>query len=80
MAGAGEAGAGAAEEPKSLMAALWQIVTAHVAMSLDNVLAVAAVARSNVTRLVVGLGVSIVMMGVLGSVLARLLDRDRITA
>lgn len=67
-------------EQKSLMAALWQIVIADVSMSLDNVLAVAAVARANFTLLVVGLGISIVMMGVLGTFLARILDRFKIIA
>jgi len=62
---------------KSMAQALWQIVIADVSMSLDNVLAVAAVARGNLTLLTVGLGVSIVMMGVLGGLLAKLLQRFR---
>ncbi|MFL1461520.1 YjbE family putative metal transport protein [Roseococcus sp. DSY-14] len=73
-------GAGGEVQQKSLMAALWQIIVADVSMSLDNVLAVAAVARANFTLLVVGLGISIVMMGVLGGWLARILDRFRIIA
>jgi YjbE family integral membrane protein len=67
-------------QDKTLAAALWQIVVADVSMSLDNVLAVAAVARSNMTLLIVGLGVSIVLMGLLGGFLARILDRFRIIA
>ncbi|WP_426956347.1 TerC family protein [Muricoccus radiodurans] len=70
-----EAEEGASHHDKTLMAALWQIIIADVSMSLDNVLAVAAVARSNVTLLIVGLAISIVMMGLLGGLLARLLDR-----
>ncbi|MBP0493656.1 TerC family protein [Pararoseomonas indoligenes] len=66
---------GHSHHDKSLMAALWQIVIADVSMSLDNVLAVAAVARDNLTLLIIGLVVSIVMMGILGGLLARLLDR-----
>ncbi|MCR0984283.1 TerC family protein [Roseomonas populi] len=66
---------GSSHHDKSLMAALWQIVIADVSMSLDNVLAVAAVARDNLTLLIIGLVVSIVMMGILGGLLARLLDR-----
>ena len=66
---------GASHHDKTLMAALWQIIVADVSMSLDNVLAVAAVARSNVTLLIVGLAISIVMMGLLGGLLARILDR-----
>jgi len=72
-----EAVEGAAHHDKTLMAALWQIILADVSMSLDNVLAVAAVARGNMTLLVVGLGISIVMMGLLGGLLARILDRYR---
>ena len=67
-------------EHKTLLAALWQIIVAHVSMSLDNVLAVAAVARNNVPMLVAGLMVSIVLMGVLGGALARLLDRYKVIA
>jgi YjbE family integral membrane protein len=74
-----DAAAGEAQE-KSLAQALWQIVLADVSMSLDNVLAVAAVARNDVVMLVVGLGVSIVLMGLLGGFLARLLDRFRVIA
>ena len=66
---------GHSHHDKTLMAALWQIVIADVSMSLDNVLAVAAVARDNLTLLVVGLVISIVMMGLLGGLLARILDR-----
>jgi YjbE family integral membrane protein len=75
-----DAGEGREAEQKSLMAALWQIVVADVSMSLDNVLAVAAVARNNVPMLVIGLLISIVLMGVLGGALARLLDRYKFIA
>lgn len=68
------------QEEKTLAAALWQIVVADLSMSLDNVLAVAAVARSDMALLVVGLAVSILLMGLLGGLLARLLDRFRIIA
>ena len=72
-----EAVEGHAHHDKSLMQALWQIVIADVSMSLDNVLAIAAIARNNFTLLIVGLLVSIVMMGLLGGALAKLLDRYR---
>ena len=76
-----EEGADAGEvKEKTLGQALWQIVVADVSMSLDNVLAVAAVARNDITMLVIGLTVSIVMMGVLGGFLARLLDRFKFIA
>ncbi|WBV42388.1 YjbE family putative metal transport protein [Pseudoroseomonas cervicalis] len=67
-------------QEKTLLQALWQIILADVSMSLDNVLAVAGVARSNLTLLVVGLGISIVMMGLAGGLLAKLLDRYKIIA
>ncbi len=68
-------GGGAETHEKTLVQALWQIVIADVSMSLDNVLAVAAVARGNLTLLAVGLAISIVMMGLLGGLLAKMLDR-----
>ncbi len=78
----GDEAAGGAEpaQEKTLVQALWQIILADVSMSLDNVLAVAGVARSNLTLLVVGLGISIVMMGLAGGLLAKLLDRYKIIA
>jgi len=78
--GEGGEGEGGEVKEKSLMAALWQIVVADVSMSLDNVLAVAAVARNDITMLIIGLTVSIIMMGVLGGFLARLLDRFKVIA
>ena len=71
-----EEGHGKAAE-KTIWQALWQIILADVSMSLDNVLAVAAVARNDLPLLVVGLLISIIMMGVLGGLLAKLLDRWR---
>ncbi|EHL96659.1 integral membrane protein, YjbE family [Acetobacteraceae bacterium AT-5844] len=65
---------------KSLGQALGQIILADVSMSLDNVLAVAAVARNNLQLLIVGLGISIVMMGLLGGLLAKVLERFKIIA
>jgi YjbE family integral membrane protein len=76
----GEDAAGHAVEEKTLAQALWQIVLADVSMSLDNVLAVAAVARNDLPLLVVGLLLSIVLMGLLGGMLAQLLDRYRAIA
>ena len=76
-AGEEEASEGHAHHDKSLMSALWQIIVADVSMSLDNVLAIAAIARNNLTLLIIGLLVSIVMMGLLGGLLAKVLDRYR---
>lgn len=62
---------------KSFAQAAWQIVMADVSMSLDNVLAVAGAARDHIEALVFGLGLSIVLMGVAASFIARLLTRHR---
>ncbi len=72
-----EAAEGQANSEKTMMQALWQIIVADVSMSLDNVLAIAAVARDNVVLLVIGLAVSVVLMGALGGLLARILEKYR---
>jgi len=62
---------------KTFAQAAWQIVVADISMSLDNVLAVAGAAREHPIALVFGLGLSIVLMGVAASFIARLLNRHR---
>jgi YjbE family integral membrane protein len=62
---------------KSLRQAVTQIVIADVSMSLDNVLAVAGAARDHFEALVFGLALSVVMMGVAASLIARLLNKHR---
>jgi YjbE family integral membrane protein len=62
---------------KTFAQAAWQIVMADISMSLDNVLAVAGAARDHVFALVFGLALSIVLMGVAASLIARLLERQR---
>ena len=62
---------------KSFAAAAWQIVVADVTMSLDNVLAVAGAAREHPIVLVFGLALSIALMGLAASLIARLLQRHR---
>jgi YjbE family integral membrane protein len=62
---------------KTFAQAAWQIVVADVSMSLDNVLAVAGAAREHLVALVFGLALSVVLMGVAASLIARLLDRQR---
>ena len=54
-----------------------QIVIADISMSLDNVLAVAGAAREHVWILVLGLSVSIVLMGFAAAWVASLLQRHR---
>lgn len=63
--------------PKTLRAAMLQIVLADLSMSLDNVLAVAGAAREHPWVLVLGLGLSVVLMGVAARVVARLLETRR---
>ena len=62
---------------KTFRQAAWQIMLADVSMSLDNVLAVAGAARDHPGALVIGLGLSIVLMGVAANLIARLLHRHR---
>jgi YjbE family integral membrane protein len=62
---------------KSFAQAAWQIVMADISMSLDNVLAVAGAARDHPAALIFGLGLSIVLMGVAASFIARLLTKHR---
>jgi len=60
---------------KTFGQAAWQIIVADVSMSLDNVLAVAGAARDHPTVLVIGLAMSIALMGLAASYIARLLNR-----
>jgi YjbE family integral membrane protein len=60
---------------KPVGAAVWQVIVADVSMSLDNVLAVAGAAREHLWVLVVGLALSVALMGAAASVIARLLSR-----
>lgn len=62
---------------KTLRQAVVQIIIADVSMSLDNVLAVAGAAQHHFEALVIGLGLSVVMMGVAATYIARLLHRFR---
>jgi YjbE family integral membrane protein len=68
-------GALAAAPTKTMREAVMQIVVADVSMSLDNVLAVAGVAREHAWVLVVGLVLSVAFMGLAAAVVARLLVR-----
>jgi YjbE family integral membrane protein len=71
-------GAVAAGAPtKTFRQAATQIVVADVSMSLDNVLAVAGAAKDHPVVLVIGLGLSIALMGIAASFIARLLNKHR---
>ena len=62
---------------KTLRQAVIQIVIADVSMSLDNVLAVAGAAHDHPVVLVFGLGLSIALMGLAATFIARLLQKHR---
>jgi predicted tellurium resistance membrane protein TerC len=55
--------------------AVTQIIIADVSMSLDNVLAVAGVAREHAWVLIFGLALSVAFMGFAAVMIARLLER-----
>jgi YjbE family integral membrane protein len=73
----------AAEDPthghptKKLRQAIIQIIIADVSMSLDNVLAVAGAASDDMTALVFGLILSVVLMAAASTLIAALLARYR---
>ena len=68
----------AARVPRKTFAqAAGQIIVADVSMSLDNVLAVAGAAREHPVVLIFGLALSIGLMGVAASFIARLLQNHR---
>ncbi len=62
---------------KSFAAAAWAVAVADVSMSLDNVLAVAGAAREHPGILVVGLILSVILMGVAANVIAKYIERHR---
>lgn len=62
---------------KTFLQAATQIVIADVSMSLDNVLAIAGAAKAHPTILMIGLVVSIAMMGIAANFIAKLLARFR---
>jgi YjbE family integral membrane protein len=62
---------------KTLRQAILQIALADLSMSLDNVLAVAGAALGHTWVLAAGLILSVILMGVAASLLARVLRRHR---
>jgi YjbE family integral membrane protein len=63
--------------PKSFAAAAWGVMIADVSMSLDNVLGVAGAAREHPGILVVGLILSVALMGIASNVIAKYMERYR---
>ncbi|SDC33746.1 integral membrane protein, YjbE family [Sphingomonas sp. YR710] len=64
-------------EPKSFMGAAWAVALADVSMSLDNVLAVAGAAREHPGILVIGLLLSVALMGLAANIIAKYIERFR---
>lgn len=62
---------------KTLRQAITQILIADISMSLDNVLAVAGAAKDHPYVLIVGLAISVVLMGVAATFIANLLNKHR---
>ncbi len=62
---------------KTFRQAALQIIVADVSMSLDNVLAVAGAAREHPTVLIIGLVLSVALMGLASTFVARLIGRYR---
>lgn len=73
----GHAGAAPGAPRKTLGQAIIQILVADVSMSLDNVLAVAGAAKEHLDVLVIGLAISVVLMGVAATFIAKMLERFR---
>ncbi len=57
--------------------ALFTILLADVSMSIDNIVAVAAIARDNTQLLIFGLGLAIAMMALFASVIMKMMLRFR---
>jgi len=74
---AGEGKEAAARPPRSFASAAWGIAIADISMSLDNVLGVAGAARNHPQALVFGFILSVVLMGIASSLIARLIERHR---
>lgn len=60
---------------KSFWGAVWAVTAADVSMSLDNVLGVAGAAREHPGILVVGLILSVALMGLAANVIAKYIER-----
>jgi YjbE family integral membrane protein len=61
--------------PKTMRTAIVEIIVADVSMSLDNVLAVAGAAAQHTAVLIIGLLLSVALMGVAAGIIASILKR-----
>ncbi|MEJ7932697.1 YjbE family putative metal transport protein [Sphingobium sp. AN558] len=75
----GDEGSGV-KPAKSFAAAAWAVAVADVSMSLDNVLAVAGAAKDHPGILIIGLVLSVAMMGIAANIIAKYIERFRWTA
>lgn len=73
---AGDRHSGVRAQP-SFWGAVWAVTAADVSMSLDNVLGVAGAAREHPGILVIGLLLSVALMGLAANVIARFIERYR---
>jgi YjbE family integral membrane protein len=73
----GKIGGAVKVQRKTMGQAAGQIILADLSMSLDNVLAVGAAAREHPMVLIFGLSLSIFLMGIAASFIAKLLQRFR---
>ena len=62
---------------KSFASAAWAVAVADVSMSLDNVLAVAGASRDHPGIMVIGLVLSVALMGVAANIIAKYIERYR---
>jgi YjbE family integral membrane protein len=62
---------------RSFAGAAWAVAIADVSMSLDNVLAVAGAAREHPGILIIGLILSVALMGVAANIIAKYIERFR---
>ena len=67
----------AVEGENSFRRALFTILLADVSMSIDNIVAVAAIARDNTQLLVFGLGLAILMMAFFANIIMRIMLKYR---
>ena len=69
--------AGEAKSDRTLIGAIWAVAIADLSMSPDNVVAVAGAAREHVGVLVIGLIMSIAIIGLGAGLIANLIQRYR---
>ncbi|TRW15059.1 YjbE family putative metal transport protein [Glacieibacterium frigidum] len=62
-------------QPRTFRAAAIQVAVADLSMSIDNVLAVAGAAREHPEIMVIGLVLSVALMGVAANFIARIIER-----